>query len=317
MSPLPPLDSITGALLIGTWASSLLYMAEILQVIFYFRNFTNDGWKLKALVTAAFSIDTISMLGDYACVYLYTVTHAGDLDYITKQNWAVPLYVITTSFVTILVQSFLAIRYWRFTNNTLLVLFLFVLILATFGTGFSCGLILVLFPALKDRNKIKVSATVWFITQVAADLIIAAALTRELLKAKSTVIKKRRKINNALNRLVALTVQTGLATAVVSTPALINFLINPATNISVGILYSLGHTHVLCLLMNLNIRAVNENVTLNNNTDPMSSVRFITIPHSGGAGGGTSTMSAIEAAQPEIEMTTIDSKSRTHSVREI
>lgn len=30
-------------------------------------------------------------------------------------------------------------------------------------------------------------------TQVAADLIIAAALTRELLKAMSTVIKKRRK----------------------------------------------------------------------------------------------------------------------------
>ncbi|KAJ7790720.1 hypothetical protein B0H13DRAFT_1936168 [Mycena leptocephala] len=105
---LPPLDSITGELrfssppLVGTWASSrlatgqLLYTAEMLQAVYYFRNFKNDYWMLKMIVTVAFVIDTVPALGDYAAAYL-----------------AVPLYIISTSCVAILVQIFLAFRYWR------------------------------------------------------------------------------------------------------------------------------------------------------------------------------------------------------------
>ncbi|KAF8190206.1 hypothetical protein K438DRAFT_919833 [Mycena galopus ATCC 62051] len=110
---LPPLDSITGALLVGTWASSLLYTAEMLQAMCYFRSFKNDDWKLKTFVAVTFIIDTVSALGDYAAVYLYTITHAGDLAYLRTQNWAVPLYIVSTSCIAILVQSFLAFRYWH------------------------------------------------------------------------------------------------------------------------------------------------------------------------------------------------------------
>ncbi|KAF7344626.1 hypothetical protein MSAN_01944900 [Mycena sanguinolenta] len=207
------LDAITGALLIGTWASSLLYMAELLQAVKYFRNSKKDDWKLKSYVAVAFAIDTISAVGDYACVYLYTITHAGDPVYLTKQNWGVPLYIISTSCVAILVQSFLAFRYWRFTHNTIVVCFLFILILAAFGGGLWSGLTIVLFPAFKDRNKVRISGTVWIVTQVSADLIIAVAFVREFLMAKSLFKDQQRRINNVLNRLVSHTIQTGTATA--------------------------------------------------------------------------------------------------------
>ncbi|KAF7366260.1 hypothetical protein MSAN_00882200 [Mycena sanguinolenta] len=174
---LPRLDAITGALLIGTWASSLLYMAELLQVLYYFRTFKKDNWKLKSYVAVAFAVDTISALAQYACVYLYTITHAGDLVYLTKQNWAVPLAFICSNCVAFLVQSFLSFRYWRFTKNTIMLCFLFILILAAFGGAVFSALTIMLFPAFKDRNKIRICGTVYLVTQaVIAVLAVIAFL---------------------------------------------------------------------------------------------------------------------------------------------
>ncbi|KAF7359003.1 hypothetical protein MSAN_01241000 [Mycena sanguinolenta] len=233
---LPRLDAITGAPLIGTWASSLLYMAELHQAIYYFRSFRKENWKLRSYVTAAFTIDTISAVADYACVYL-----------------PVPLYVISTACVAFLVQSFLAWLHWRFAKNIIIVCFLAILILAAFIAGFSTGLIIILFPAFTDRNKIRLCGTVWIVTQVSADLIIAGALVGELLKAKP-LFKGQRRVNNMLNHLVLHTIRTGAATALIAVLSLTTFLIDDETNVSVGILYPLGRVYVLSMLINLNTR---------------------------------------------------------------
>ncbi|KAJ7305620.1 hypothetical protein DFH08DRAFT_944951 [Mycena albidolilacea] len=262
---LPPLDSITGAPLIGTWASSLLYTAELLQFVYYFRKFKDDDFKLKTLVTVVFVIDTVSALADYTFVYLCTITHAGDLAYLSKADWALPLYAICTGCVAVLFQSFLTFRYWRFTKNTIVVVSFSMLILVTFGGAFASGLEVMLFPTFKDREKVRVAGMVWVIAQVSADIIIAGALVYEFQKAKSKFSKDRRRIRNTLNRLVVLTIQTGSATAVIASATLITFLINVETNISgshlpifsavpTGIMYSLGRIYVLCMLLNLNIR---------------------------------------------------------------
>ncbi|KAF7366280.1 hypothetical protein MSAN_00884200 [Mycena sanguinolenta] len=228
-------------------------MAELLQAVYYFRNFKKDNWKLKLYVAVAFAVDTISAIGDYACVYLYTITHAGDLVYLAKQNWAVPLYVISTTSVAFLVQSFLAFLYWRLTNNTIVVCFLSILILGAFGGGISSCLIVVLFPAFKDRSKTRIFGTVWIVTQLSADLFIAGALVLELMRAKP-LFKGQRRANNMLNRLVLHTIQTGIVTAAIAMLAVIMFLINDETNIPAGILYTSGRVYVLSMLMNLNIR---------------------------------------------------------------
>ncbi|KAJ7223511.1 hypothetical protein GGX14DRAFT_540280, partial [Mycena pura] len=111
---LSAIDTITGALLVGTWANSLLYAVEITQALYYFRHFQHDDWTLRTLVAVALFIDTVSTLGDYACVYLYTITHAGDPVYLIHGDlWPLPLHIFTTAIVAILVQSFLIRRYWR------------------------------------------------------------------------------------------------------------------------------------------------------------------------------------------------------------
>ncbi|KAJ6481960.1 hypothetical protein C8R45DRAFT_315739 [Mycena sanguinolenta] len=320
---IPRLDANTGALLIGTWASSLLYMAELLQAVYYFRSFKKDSWKLKSYVALVFTIDTISAIGDYVCVYLYTITHAGDFVYVTKQNWAVPLYIISTNSVAILVQSFLVFRYWCFTKNTIIVCFMSILILASFGGGLSTGLKTALFPAFKDRNKLRIPGTVFIIAQVSADLVIAGALVRELMRAKS-LFKGERRVNNMLNSLVSRTIRTGTATAAVAMLAIVLFLIDDQTNIPIGIMFILGRVYVLSMLINLNVRGSgrSKNSTFrgsqqgglaftHSTTYNISSAQFChtSEPHSSDHGTVKSslptlqsTASISETQPPEIEM---------------
>ncbi|KAF7327368.1 hypothetical protein MKEN_00314400 [Mycena kentingensis (nom. inval.)] len=244
------LDKVTGALLIGTWASSLLYTAEFTQTLYYFRNFKNDSWKLKTMVAAGFIIDTTALLNDYASVYLYAVTHVGDAEYFQNQNWTIPVYVVSTAVVAMLVQSFLVMRYWKFTHKHLTTLVLVLFMLGGFGGSITCGLMVALFPAFKDRGKLKIPAILWLVTEAAADLAIAAALLWEFVHVRPAM----RDTRNALDRLVSTTIQTGAATATLALAALLGYLLDEESNVPVGIAFCLGRTYMLSMLVNLNIR---------------------------------------------------------------
>ncbi|KAJ7833226.1 hypothetical protein B0H14DRAFT_2801161, partial [Mycena olivaceomarginata] len=131
-----------------------------------------------------------------------------------------------------------------------------------FGGGFASGFVIVLFPALKDRTKVRVSGQVWIFTQVTADLIIAGALVYEFQKAKSKLFEGRHRthpylphslhhiIQNTLNCLLVLTLQTGSAMAVIA-PIFFIFSINDDTKIPVGIICSLSRVYVLTMVRSL------------------------------------------------------------------
>ncbi|KAF7343981.1 hypothetical protein MVEN_01687300 [Mycena venus] len=247
---LPALDTVTGALLIGTWANSLLYMLELIQGVYYFRHFKHDDWTLKTLVTVVLLIDTVSTIGDYICVYLYTITHAGDPIYLAAVHWPIPLYGFTTAIVAILVQSFLIIRYWRFTQNTMIAIFLFFSGIGAFASMFANSVMLTFYSSLEDRKKLKISVAFWLVTEVNVDLGIAVALLWELRKARGIKIETR----SLLDRLTAVTIQSGGAAATLAVAALISYYINEESNVPVSFLYPLGRVYVVTLLSNLNIR---------------------------------------------------------------
>ncbi|KAJ7667225.1 hypothetical protein B0H14DRAFT_3178916 [Mycena olivaceomarginata] len=237
------MDAITGAILIGTWASSLLYTAELYQAVYYYRHFKKDNWRLKTLVWATVSIDTVGLLNDYACVYLYTITHAGDTAYLGKENWTIPTYAFTTTAVAVGAQSYLVTRYWKFTHRHVITLFLSLLILAGFGGSFTCVVMVSLDSAVKDRVKLKIAVILWLGIEATADLAIAAALLWEFLRTKSTSTETR----NLVNRLATLTLQTGTATAALAVAALIGYLLSQETNIGIGIALCLGRTYMLTM----------------------------------------------------------------------
>ncbi|KAF8209062.1 hypothetical protein K438DRAFT_1811662 [Mycena galopus ATCC 62051] len=247
---LPPLDSVTGCLLIGTWASSLLYMFEITQSWYYFQNFEKDDWKFKTLVTIALVVDTLGIIGDYICVYLYTITHAGDAEYLDKVHWPIPLYGFTTGVLGVLVQAFLVFRYWRVSQNTLIALFLSFAMIISLGGLLACDTMLALYTALSDRPKFKIPVAFWLATEFSVNTGIASVLLWEFKKARGILTDTR----STLDRLTAVTIQSGAAAATLAGAGLISYYINPESNIDVGFLYPLRRVYVITLLSNLNIR---------------------------------------------------------------
>ncbi|KAJ7786759.1 hypothetical protein B0H14DRAFT_3163677 [Mycena olivaceomarginata] len=264
---LPALDTVTGLLVkFGSQTpfnrdlGELLYTFEITQSLYYFQNFKQDDWKnsliflgpslLQTLVTLALLVDTLSIVADYICVYLYTVTHADDIEYLYNGHWPTPLYGFTTGFLAALVQAFLVFRYWHFTQNTLVSLFLSFAILVSFGSVFTCNLMLILYTSLADRPKLKIPVALWLVIDLVVDAGIASVLLWEFRKARG-ILKETQSV---LDRLTAVTIQSGAAAATLAGGALIAYFINPETNIPGGILFLLGRVYVITLLSNLNIR---------------------------------------------------------------
>ncbi|KAF7359734.1 hypothetical protein MVEN_00698000 [Mycena venus] len=315
MSDLPPLDAITGPLLLGTWASIILYIAE-----------------LKAFVASAFIIDTLSLGGDCASIYLYTISHAGDLAYLAKGNFGTPLLVFSTGIVAIHVQSFLIIRYWRFTHNTALSVFMGCLALASLASNLETGFVVLFSPDLKDRTKVTVSSIVYIITEVAADVLIAASMIWELWRVQSRIRLTQRRIKNTLRRIIILSFQSGGTAAGITITGLIIFLAHDKTNIAAGILGTLRRVYILSMLLNLNIRKPNGTETsavttsglrtpgggtVENSKGPISSIRFnkTSLAHfSHGQTGseavtdGFKSMVTMDHIPEEVEMNSISNK---------
>ncbi|KAJ6512292.1 hypothetical protein DFH09DRAFT_1197506 [Mycena vulgaris] len=235
------LDGILGALLVGTWANSMLNQ---LQAAYYYRHFKHDNWKLKLLVTSAIAIDFVSMIANYASVYLYTITHWGPL----------PLYVFATGVAAALAQSFLAVRYWRLTKNIFITLTLFLFIMVAAGGAFVTAVTITILPEYHDRGHIIIPGTAWFIAEAVTDISIALALLWEFRKIKTSFKETR----SLFNRLAARTIQTGVVGATMALAIL--FLGLPLSipgsyiSVSTGIAYCLGRVYCLTMLANLNSR---------------------------------------------------------------
>ncbi|KAF7368385.1 hypothetical protein MVEN_00160300 [Mycena venus] len=245
-------DLILGALLVGTWANSVLYTVEIIQAAYYYRHFKYDNWILKLLVSSAITIDSVSMIANYSSVYLYTITHWGDLAYVQNQYWASQFGSIEGNVIKLtgLSQSFLTVRYWRLTKNKFITVTLFFFITVAAGGAFASGVTIAVFPEYKNRRKVMIPATTWLITEAVTDISIASALLWEFWKAKSSFKETR----SMLNRLVAQTIQTGTAGATIALAVLVAFLANKESNVPSGIAYCLGRVYCITMLANLNLR---------------------------------------------------------------
>ncbi|KAJ7227526.1 hypothetical protein C8J57DRAFT_1534979 [Mycena rebaudengoi] len=190
-------DIVLGALLVGTCANSVS-ICLVIQAAYYYRHFQHDNWMLKLLVSSALAIDLMSMIANYASVYLYTITHwvpsFQEIWRICKSNIGQfdPLYLFTTGVVTASAQSFLDARYWLLTRNKFITLTLFFFITVATGGAFTCGVTIAIFPEYTNRRKAIIPATTWLITEAVTDISIASSPLWEFRKAKSSFKETRR-----------------------------------------------------------------------------------------------------------------------------
>ncbi|KAF7290280.1 F-box domain-containing protein [Mycena indigotica] len=274
------LQNIFGPVLVGTWLNAMVYTLEILLAYQFYSNhhLRSPGANTKFvrwLVAFQLLVDTAGAVGDSAYCYLLLVSHWGDLSYLTLN--ALPIDCLTTGLSGFIVQLYLIWRYSILSKNYIVCAILALGALTSIGGALGTAVLTITYREVSQRQKVVPMTMVWFITSVATDIGIAGAL---VLKLRSLGLKSTFKTTRSIiHRLTVSTIQTGSATAFVSTLVLILFAIFPNTAIALAPGFALGRLYGCTLLFNLTTRRMGESGNSTEKSDEFSGTR-------GGGGSG-------------------------------
>ncbi|KAJ7149201.1 hypothetical protein C8R43DRAFT_1007463 [Mycena crocata] len=248
-------DDPFGTILIGTWLASLLYGIAVAQAVRYFKAFPNDSLARKGLVYASLLFCLVALVGDYADVYLPTVTFWGNLEAIQTQS---PLYVTANSFVGTIVNSYLIYRFYSLSKSLWMTLILGLLTLLALSGALLVAIMLTIFSHYSERSKGTTPTLIWIIASAAADVSIATALIWRLQGMKTTF----KETNTLIHRIMLRSIQSGATTSVATLLIIVTYLRKKDSNLPTLFCFQLGPLYVLTLLYNFNLRQQHNDGTI-------------------------------------------------------
>ncbi|KAK4699212.1 hypothetical protein P7C70_g7051, partial [Phenoliferia sp. Uapishka_3] len=193
-----------GALCVASWFNSILWTIELQQAHRYFTTYS-DELSIRIMVGTMMVIDAAGSLGLFTCVYLYCISHWGDMAYLINQNG-------TFSFML---------------AGTLL-----------------CAGFLLKYHLYADRHKVAVTVIIWIGGSAAADIVIAITLVTllHLAKKKTTAGFHASTLAGPLRRLSRAALESGAVPASWTLVALAIFFWNQDLDIGNGLtlLYNLN-----------------------------------------------------------------------------
>ncbi|KAI0089318.1 hypothetical protein BDY19DRAFT_137487 [Irpex rosettiformis] len=235
---------------IGTIFNVMLYGIMILQTYLYFTVYKRDRIWMKAYVALLFVCDSINCAFAIALVYIPFIKQFGNQNALANATWLSAADPAMTGIIACFVQLFFAWRIKVLTGSWPLVL-----VIASFsitqmfgGLGTAIGMHTV--PEYTEFQRLQVIVIIWLAASALTDTIITVSLVGYLGMHKTGFSST----DDSINRIIRLTVQTGMVTAVCAIVDLICFLVTPnglhlAFNIPLSKLYTNS------LMSSLNSRA--------------------------------------------------------------
>ncbi|KAI0795318.1 hypothetical protein BC629DRAFT_1592810 [Irpex lacteus] len=239
-----------GPIFIGVIFNILLYGVMITQMFLYFTVYKRDKPWMKIFVCLLFLCDTLNTAFDIAFVYIPLVTKYGDVQALSYATWIFSTDPAMTAIIALMVQSFFAWRVKVLTNNWPLVAFISCCSIAQWcgglGTSIACGIV----PEFIHFQNFKVIVIIWLAFSATADTVITGALVWHLRKHKTGFTST----DDVVNKIIRLTVQTGMITALCAIVDLIAFLASPG-GIHLVFNLPLAKLYTNSLMSSLNSRA--------------------------------------------------------------
>jgi len=272
-----PATLVLGPMFIGLIFNTLLYGVMVTQIFLYFTKYKRDKLWLKIFVIVLLAADTLTSAFDVACVYIPLVTNFGNPYYIEFAFWVDVTEPVMTGICAMMVQMFFAWRIKVLTNNIPLVCLVvfssIVMGCGALGTSIAIHKI----PAWEDFHQFKAIVIVWLVGAIVTDTLITASLVLRLKQHDNGFPGT----TDRLNKIIRLTVQTGLATTIIEIVHLVTFLAL-ATGIHLIFNLPLGRLYTNSLMSTLNARASdwNNNSVLDANPGSMAVSRERTLQFS-------------------------------------
>ncbi|KAI0316394.1 hypothetical protein OF83DRAFT_1172940 [Amylostereum chailletii] len=243
------IGSIFGPLVIGALLNLILYGFMFMQCYIYVTTYQTDSLWLKAFVLYLFIADTVDTAFTAAIIYDYLVTHFGELNYLARATWIFCTDPALTGIISCSVQLFFAYRVKRLTGYSWAALLICCLAISSCCGALGSAIAVNWWHEFSQFQEFKVVVIIWLVCAVTADIVITSILVTYLRQKRSGYGAA----DDIIDRIVRMTVQTGLITAVV---ALIDAILFLASTSSMHILFNfpLSKLYTNSLMSNLNAR---------------------------------------------------------------
>ncbi|ETW83074.1 hypothetical protein HETIRDRAFT_474219 [Heterobasidion irregulare TC 32-1] len=239
-----------GPMLAGTFINAVLYGVSITQVYIYVKTFrTTDKQWIKGFIAVLFALDTINTVFDMAFMYDSVISHFGDVAYIQNANWIFCTDPALTGVIGVTVQLFFAWRVKILTGSTaasiVIALTAILQCLAGIATSIAVGFI----PAYLEFRRFKPAVIVWLAGSAACDTMITIVLVWHLRRHKGGFSTT----DDVIDRIIRVTVQTGMLTSLVALIDLVLFISSPS-GLHLAFNFPLSKLYTNSLLSSLNSR---------------------------------------------------------------
>ncbi|KAM6492077.1 hypothetical protein JOM56_011801 [Amanita muscaria] len=260
-----------GPLLIGVFLNAILYGIFILQLLCYFQLFKRDVPSMRYFTIFLFVAETVNTGFLIFLVFQPLILLFGQPEATLYFPFALPAVPITTVIISTPIQILFARRIALITKSRVLAWAISLLALVAFGGALWLLVTIRAVRFFAEKHELHWPALTWLLASVIADILIAIVLTHSLFRKKNQAMRA----DPAIARIIRLTIQTGIVTAVLATLDVICFLAFPDTTINFIWDFPLPKLYSNALLSTLNARRGREEMgtiftTINDNVLFMS-----------------------------------------------
>ncbi|KAJ7611772.1 hypothetical protein FB45DRAFT_316606 [Roridomyces roridus] len=257
-APAPALPNVQlsfGPMLLGVFANMILFGILIGQVLTYYRNYRHDAFWMRLFVSVLFFIETCNTGFDMAFMYQPLI-----LEYGQKPN-LFPTFFVTQPLCVVLIstpiQLFFAWRIRSLTKSYWVPGVIAVLSFASLAGGVWTAVMIRIVKTFANKPKLHDSALLWFLSSCVADLLITVSLVFSLTKRKTGFSGT----DSVIDKIIRMTIQTGMLTAVFSILDVVCFMVLPHAAINFIWDLALSKLYTNCLMSTLNARQGLNNVS--------------------------------------------------------
>lgn len=248
-------------MLIGVLFNTILYGILVVQSFIYYQTYKKDASWLRYFMLYLFIAETVNSALDIVMVYEPLILNFET----SKATTFFPIMLATDPIVTVLIstpiQIFVAWRIFIISRAKWLAGLICIFAFISMGGGFWTGITVTIIRRFDRKPELHWPALTWLLASAIADVIITASLAFSLSRRKTGISNT----DDAVNRIIRLTIQTGLVTAIFAALDVIFFLALPRTTINFIWDFALSKLYTNALLSTLNAR-VGWNKAANANT---------------------------------------------------
>ncbi|PPQ99027.1 hypothetical protein CVT26_014404 [Gymnopilus dilepis] len=266
---MPGISLLFGPLLLGVILNAMLYGVCILQSFIYQQTYKQDPKWIRYFVLYLFLLESANTVFDIGLVFEPLVINYGNPKSITIS----PVMIIADPLVTVLismpVQFFIAWRIKVITDSWIMPSIIGFFGICAFIGGIATAISVSFIREWANFHHFEGAVITWLAASAVADLLITSTLSLSLYRRKTGV----KATDDKISRIIRLTVQTGLVTALFATADVVIFLTVDNTTLNFFWDLALSKLYTNSLLSTLNARAGWDHLT-GQTMDDSSNVLF-------------------------------------------